>query len=259
MKILGIILAGGFGIRLRKYLPFSLPKCLLPCKGKPLIVNVVEKIRNLCDVVYVLVNKVHVNLYEQFMKLFNVVDDCVKIIAEPTECEERKLGSVGAIYWFVKNFADVVKDFDYVLVTPCDIYFENGSELLKMLDIVVKFNQPVIAITYIHPQYVTHFGVVELTYDVSLGVEKVVSFIEKPVKTYVGTVFTGIAVFPRELLVKEVINYVENYKGDRDKLGNFIKYLVDEGKYTVLTHLLKIWIDVGVPELLDEYVKMCIS
>ena len=58
MKILGIVLAGGFGTRLRKYLPFSLPKCLLPCKGKPLIVNVVENIYNVCDSVYILVNKI---------------------------------------------------------------------------------------------------------------------------------------------------------------------------------------------------------
>jgi len=166
MKILGIILAGGFGVRLRKYLPFSLPKCLLPCKGKPLICNVLEKIVNICDEVYVLVNKVDYNVYEQFLKIFNLLNNGkVKLIVEPST-EEKKLGSVGALYWFVKAFYGKLQSFDYVFITPCDIYFENGGELLKMIDLVDRFKTPVIAITYIHPIHVKYFGVVETTYDI---------------------------------------------------------------------------------------------
>jgi len=258
MKILGIILAGGFGTRLRKYLPFSLPKCLLPCKGRPLIVNVVENICNVCDSVYILVNKVDYKVYEQFLKIFNVLNDKVKLIVEPTEVEEKKLGSVGALYWFVKGKLGEVESFDYVLVTPCDIYFGNGYELLKILDLVTRYNTVVIGVAYVHPIHAKYFGVVKTIYDIHTGVEKVINFIEKPFETTTGTVFTGVTLIPSKLFTEEIINYIEKHRGDPDKLGNFIKYMVEK-KHKVLTYLIKEWLDVGIPELFDEYERICLE
>jgi len=258
MKIVGIVLAGGFGVRLRKYLPFSLPKCLLPCKGRPLVCDVVEKIVNICEDVYILVNRVDCNLYERFLKIFNILNNRVKLVIEPTEREEKKLGSVGALYWFVKGFYTALKIYDYVFITPCDIYFVNGEELMKMVDLATRFNTVVIGIAYIYPLYAKHFGVIETRYDIETGVEKVVSHIEKPVETVVGTVHTGLTIIPRDVFTNEVINYIEKEHRDPDKLGNFISYLHEKG-YKILTHLVKQWIDVGVPELYEEYERICLG
>ena len=91
--MIAIILAGGYGVRLRPLIRDT-AKPLLPVGGKPIIDHIVEKALNLDDVDKIVVST-NQKFKSQFTKwLRNREYGKVEVVVEPSRSQKEKLGAV---------------------------------------------------------------------------------------------------------------------------------------------------------------------
>lgn len=104
------ILAAGFGTRLKPYTD-SLPKALVPYKGKPMIENVISKLAD-CGYNRILINTHH--FYRKIEEYFSQREGNENIILIH---EEKILGTGGAL----KNAERYFEDSDSLLIYNTDV------------------------------------------------------------------------------------------------------------------------------------------
>jgi glucose-1-phosphate thymidylyltransferase len=232
MKIL--ILAGGFAKRMGK-LGENTQKSMLPVAGKPVIEHILESIeRTGASEVFVSTNK---RFEGNFQNLISRWEPRIRVnlIVEPSMEEGQKLGSVGALDFFIKTMA--VDD---------DIFEINGdnifrSDLSKLMDFHQEKGTLVFGVYDTKSiEEARKMGVVSCD-----CTGKILDFQEKPENPKGTLVSTGIYIFPKAL-IPAVGDYITE-GNNKDRMGDFLAWLM--GRHNL--HAIEIgdrWFDIGTPE-----------
>jgi len=231
MKVL--VLAGGFARRMGK-LGENTPKALLPVAGRPVIEHILDRVQPLSDAV-----KVSISTNKKFEKHFSGwlsgLDKDVDLFVEPATKEGQKLGSIGALDFFVKQKG--VED---------DLLVINGDNLFEFrLDELVDFFKR--KGTLVFGAYDTQsidearkMGVVQSDHG---GL--VLDFEEKPEKPKSTTVSTGIYLFPKGSL--PLISQYISEGNSPDRMGDLLIWLKQRQPIHTFTFSGR-WFDIGSPE-----------
>ena len=169
-----VILAGGFGTRLKDTIP-DLPKCLAPVRNKPFISYVIDYLLNSG------VNRIVFSLYYKSELVIEYLKNHWNHIDYDYVVERQPLGTGGALKLALNN----VKS-DNVFLINGDSFF--NIELNKLLDFHV-FNGAEFTIALKSMTDVSRYGTVEID---SLG--KVIAFNEKNSSLTEGLINGGIYV-----------------------------------------------------------------
>jgi len=153
-----IILAGGFGTRLRP-LTYTHAKSLLPIMNKPMISYLIESLPDSVDKVILAVNY----RKKQIEEYFEMHDFGKEIIVND---EPEPLGTGGAVKFAEDHITD-----DFFVLNSDVICSLNLSELIQFH----KKNTATATISLWPVENVSEFGVVEIT-----DAGKIVRFVEKP-------------------------------------------------------------------------------
>lgn len=174
-----VILAGGFGTRLRPY-TFSIPKPLLPVGDKPVLELIIEQLRDSGIKDIILATGYKSEIIQSFCgngSRFNVNINYVS--------ESRPLGTAGPIS-IVRRM--VIKDRDFILM--------NGDIVTKLnFRDMVNFHRTdrnELTVGYKIFKYQSPFGVLEINNNLLAGI------IEKPVSKY--AISAGIYVLNRRII-----------------------------------------------------------
>jgi len=202
MKVL--VLAGGYATRLWP-LTKDKAKPLLLVNGKPIITHVVEKIPQEMEV-YVATNNVY---RKDFQKWNKTVNRPLNLIFEKTTNNTNKLGALGAIANFIKEYGIT----DDLLIIGGDNYFK--FEIQDFLG-AYKGNTLIAAYDLGDLEQAKRFGVLLVKGN------KVIEFEEKPQNPKSTLINTFCCVFPSSIypLLFELI------KTTSDNQGSFIEYLI---------------------------------
>jgi len=179
-----IILAGGFGTRLRP-LTYTRAKALLPILNKPMLTYIIDLLPDEVDKVIIAVNY-RKNQLEQYFKTY----DCGKTII--VNDEPRPLGTGGASKFAQKHITG--RFFVLNADTLCSIHFDD----------MIRFHEKKNAVTTISlwpVENVSEFGVVDIKKD-----GNVVGFVEKPKPEDAPSDLINAGAY---LLEPEVLDYIE--------------------------------------------------
>jgi len=240
MKVL--ILAGGFAKRLGD-IGKNTPKALLTVSGKPVIEHILERLEPLADVdgVFVSTNKRFEEDFVSWTRGLRSPFD-INLVIEPAMEEGQKLGSIGALQFFIEHAA--IDD---------DLLVINGDNLFEFdMPAFVAFYREKGGFTFgvydtKDPEEAKKMGVV-----LTDSTGRVVDFEEKPEHPKTTQVSTGIYAFPSRALplIKEYIS-----EGNSpDRLGDFLIWLMGRQPIYAFAFEGK-WFDIGTPEtyrLADE-------
>ncbi len=235
-----VVLAGGFAKRLWP-LTKDYPKPLLKIKERAIIDYVLEKIKLVKDVdtIYVTTNKRFEPHFKSELK-HHFSSGNIKLIVEPADKEENKLGSLGAL----RALIDKEGIDDDLLVVAGDNLF--GFDLRDLVSYYDSLGSTVIAFYNMEDTEMirNRYGVVVLDKD-----NKVVEFQEKPEKPKSTLVSTGCYIFPRRIL-KLLKIYLDN-ENNADAPGYFVTWLhKSEDIYGFVFE--EHWFDIGSHESLRE-------
>jgi len=153
-----IILAGGFGTRLRP-LTYTRAKSLLPIMNKPMVSYLLDQLPESVDTVIIAANY-RKNQLEDYIKS---LDSSKKIIIND---EPKPLGTGGAV-----KFAEEYLSDEFFVLNSDIICSLNLSEMIKFH----REHQAVATISLWPVENVSEFGVVDIT-----NQGKIINFIEKP-------------------------------------------------------------------------------
>lgn len=239
MKV--IVLAGGFAKRMWP-LTKDKPKHLLEIAKKPMLSYVLNKIdmigNETVDIVYISTNarfkenfEIFLDNYESKVKL--------KLVIEDTLSEGEKLGSIGALYFLVKE----ENIDDDLLIIGGDNLFE--FDLNDMIQFFNKKNSDVIAVYDTESKEKAKlYGVLDVDQD-----DKIIDFLEKPEDP--PSTLCATACY---LLTKDGVNNLKRYVDDNnnpDAMGFFVSWLI--GKKNVYAYSFNgSWFDIGSFESLEE-------
>lgn len=239
MKV--IVLAGGFAKRMWP-LTKDKPKHLLEIAKKPMLSYVLNKIdmigNETVDIVYISTNarfkenfEIFLDNYESKVKL--------KLVIEDTLSEGEKLGSIGALYFLVKE----ENIDDDLLIIGGDNLFE--FDLNDMIQFFNKKNSDVIAVYDTESKEKAKlYGVLDVDQD-----DKIIDFLEKPEDP--PSTLCATACY---LLTKDGVNNLKRYVEDNnnpDAMGFFVSWLI--GKKNVYAYSFNgSWFDIGSFESLEE-------
>lgn len=240
-EITVLILAGGYATRLYP-VTLNVSKPLLPIGKKAIIdfslgqLNGIKEIQN----IFVITNDKFYRDYGAWRRGIRSTKK-IAIISDRTKSEEEKLGSVGDMYYALKN----KKINTDLLVMGGDNIFE-GS-----LSDFVQFAQrksPSVSIGMYDvgtTEKARRYGVV------GIGArDQVISFEEKPPHPSSSLIAMCVYFFPRETLGL-LEEYVVRLKLDTDKSGFYIRWLLD--KTTLYGYRFRgQWFDIGE---MDTYKK----
>ncbi len=211
-----VVLAGGFARRLWP-LTHDRPKPLLSVAGRPIIEHILEKLGDIeeIDKVYISVNQRFEPQFRQWLAGAKFGKE-LEIVAEPTTCEEDKLGAVGALGFLLRK-KGISED---IIVVAGDNLFD--FDMKKFID--GKDNGfPVVALYDIEDKekIKKKYGVVVLD-------EKdiIKEFHEKPEHPPSTLISTGCYFFPKKAV--EMIYEYLNGKNNADAPGFFISWLAKQ-------------------------------
>lgn len=239
MKV--IVLAGGFAKRMWP-LTKDQPKHLLDVAKKPMLSYVldrIDKIENIpVDVVYISTNARFKQNFENFLNNYESKLN-LKLIIEDTLSEGEKLGSIGALYFLIKE--EKIDDdlliiggdnlFEFDLNDMIQFYHKKGSDVIAVYDTGSKEKAKL-------------YGVLDVDSN-----DKIVNFLEKPKDP--PSTLCATACY---LLTKDGVNAIKNYvegKNNPDALGYFVLWLIN--KKEVYAYSFKgLWFDIGSFESLEE-------
>jgi glucose-1-phosphate thymidylyltransferase len=217
-----LILAGGYATRLWP-LTKDKAKPLLLVNGKPIITHVVEKIPQDMEV-YVATNSA---FRKDFQKWNKTVNRPLNLIFEKTTNNANKLGALGAIANFIKEYGVT----DDLLIIGGDNYFKFEIE-----DFLGAYNGNTLIAAYDlgDLEQAKRFGVL------SVKGNKVVEFEEKPSSPKSTLINTFCCVFPSTIypLLFDLI------KTTSDNQGSFIEYLIKKTEVEAFI-TSDDWFDIG--------------
>jgi NDP-sugar pyrophosphorylase family protein len=240
--MIGVILAGGYGIRL---LPITLrtPKCLLPIAGKPNIYYLIRLLKGAgIKQIFISmnINQLKIREYLGSGERFGVK---LKYIIEKTRGEEDKLGTVGALQNLVEKIG-VPKEC--ILVGGDNFVF--GLDLSRMREYAGDGVARIVLYYLSDKSKVSQVGVVEL--DKQSG--RILRIQEKPraedaISRVACTLFYHLRARFFEDCLKEYIR-MKRLKGERaDVIGKLWEQFV--ASIPVYGYLFKgIWGDIGTPK-----------
>ncbi len=214
-----IVLAGGFGTRLRP-ITYSLHKLMVRLMGKPLVAHILDSLPQETDRVILAVHY----LADQIREYVNSREDPWEYVVVK---EEKPLGTGGA----VKNLEKYVQS-DQFLVFNGDVIFSLSPE--KLLEYNSK-KGGVGSIAVYEVDDPTSYGVV--VFDEEGRISK---FIEKP-KEFMGRSYINAGIYA---LKKEVFDYIEPGREVSIEREVFPK-LIEKGLYAF--PFQGYWCDCGTP------------
>jgi len=231
--VIGLILAGGYGMRLRP-LTERVPKPLLEIGGKALVDHIVERLLEVDEVERILVvtNEKFREAFERWLDERGY--EGVEIVVEPGRSNEEKLGAIGGLARLV---GEGVED-DYLVIAG-DNLFTSG-----LRDLVAFFREKEAAVVALYDigdlRLVTQLSAAELGPD-----GRILKFEEKPERPSSTLVGTGIYALPPRSL-RRVREYLDE-GNNPDSPGYFIQWL--HRREPVYGYVLKgRWWDIGTPE-----------
>ncbi len=224
MNVDAVVLAGGFGTRLRP-LTWDTPKPLVPILGRPLLEWV---IRSLPDDV------VHVHLAAGFSsdKLERYVESNPLPRKLHLKVEPKPLDTAGAIKFACRD-------------STADVFIAFNGDIISSLDVreMLEFHREhdgiaTIALYPVPKDEVSRFGVVDLDED-----NRILDFVEKPAPEEAPSNLINAGAY---ILDREVLDYIPEGRPVSIEREIFPK-LAEEG----LLYGFKFegyWVDVGLPE-----------
>jgi glucose-1-phosphate thymidylyltransferase len=233
-----VILAGGYGIRLRMINPNNLPKPLILIKDKPIIDYIIPKIQEL-DVVKEIIVSTNTTFSDLFNKWLNEKGySNVKIYLEESTSDEDKPGAIAALSLLIKKLG---KD-DYLVIGGDNLFTASLKDFVKYFQ---EKKKPVIAVYDVKDkEKVKEFSALTLNDE-----NKVLEFMEKPKEPKSTLVGTCIYIFPKDI-IPLLHEYILTSKV-KDQTGKFIEWLIK--KVDVYAYKLKgLWWDIGTPETYFE-------
>jgi NDP-sugar pyrophosphorylase family protein len=225
--IRAIVLAGGFGTRLRP-LTFVRPKHMLPIVDKPMLEHIVDYIFSFKEIDEIIISVGYTEEFKMIEDYFNSrkFRGKVMLIKEP-----KRMGGVGAIKYVLDNFminepfvlylGDIITDFN----------------LKKMIDFHKKNPGAIATIGLIETHEPWKFGIAEM------DGSSIKNFVEKPpIGTEPGNrASTGIYVMDPK--IKDILTYEF-----LDSTGMLFPLLLKNGhKVNGLLQKKVFWVDVGRP------------
>ncbi len=232
-----VILAGGFGKRLGP-IAQDTPKALLRVGNRTLIDRIIATVSPHVSHIFVTTNRRFAPQFRDWLAE-HPEKDKLRLVVEPAQRNEEKLGSIGAL----ANLVRTENVTDDLLCVSGDNLFEFSLEPL-----LAKFRAvraPVFALSDIGSrEKAKHLGVVEIDAD-----GRVVAFEEKPQQPKSTLVSTGIYLFPRETL-GAVSQYLAE-SAHADAFGHFIRWL-SECTPVYGVPFADRWFDIGTPETYQE-------
>jgi len=213
-----IILAGGFGTRLRP-LTYTRPKPLLPVLNKPMISRFIETIPK--EVIQIIIP---VNYMKNMMKKFFEKNDFGKEIIVVDE--KKPLGTGGA----VKNVEKYLDD-SFLVLNADAITSMNLSDFV----LFHKEKKGIGSISLYEVENVEEFGIVELDEN-----KRIIRFKEKPNK---NEVFSNLANAGAYALELEILDYIN--PGFVSMEREVFPKVIDKGMYGF--RFEGYWLDTGRP------------
>jgi glucose-1-phosphate thymidylyltransferase len=222
-----IILAGGFGTRLKTLVPDT-PKPLINIRGKPIINHILEKIPNSIEII-ISTNRKFEGQFVEWKK--NLIPQRqVELSIEEVHTEAEKPGAVSALNMVVKE----KKIDEDMLVIAGDNYFE--FDLHHFINSYDGHNTLIAVFDVGDLEKVKDFA------EVTLGPRRnVIKCIEKPKEPATSLVSIACYVFPFH-----VLSILNDYCSGalRDNLGSFIAHLVNVD-YVYAYQFKEKWYDIG--------------
>lgn len=234
-----LILAGGFATRMGEF-GKDLPKPLLPVAGRPVIEHILEKIEPLAVIgdVFISTNKKFEGHFSEWMSRLSTRLN-TKLVVEPIMEEGQKLGSVGALNFFIKEN----KIDEDLLIINGDNLFKSG--LNECLEFYGKRG------TFVFGVYDT--GSIDEARKLGVVIcdqnRRVIDFEEKPKNPKGTQVSTGIYIMPRSV-IPMIRNYIKE-GNSADRMGDFLAWLMKRHEMHAFAISDK-WFDIGTP---DTYKK----
>jgi glucose-1-phosphate thymidylyltransferase len=224
-----IILAGGYGRRLKPFIDF--PKALIDVGGKPILTYILQNACKTEEVESIIIstNEYFRLNFESYLQQ-STWHKPVQLVVEPSNNEGHKLGSVGGIQFVISK-----------LSLSEDLLIIGGDNLFEMdLSLFLKNskNKAVIAVYNVGDrELASNYGVV--TTD---EIGRITDFKEKPEQPASTLVSTAIYRFPKKFLPR--INEYLSEGGSKDRLGDFISW-VCKRDVVYAFEFSKCWFDVG--------------
>ncbi len=233
-----IILCGGYARRLWP-LTVDISKVTLPVANKPVLAHVLDfvtKSRFVRNVV-LSVNAKYAQQMAAFTGISHAAGRTIEVIAEPESGPEGKLGPIGAIDYVVAR----TEPRDLLVVGGDNLF---GFDLEDLQRFAAERDRSVNALfRFPSLEDVSEYGVASLSPQGDF-----VDFQEKSARPSFRDVSTACY-----LLRRPDINALRKYLSDGhdpDSLGNFIRWLVTQGRPPVGFQFSSFWFDIGTREKL---------
>jgi glucose-1-phosphate thymidylyltransferase len=216
----------------------------LPISGKPIIDFIIEEIIKVRDIdkVVISTNLTFENHFRYWSHgLPQDIKALIKIVVEPTNREEDKLGAIGTMGYAIEREGLAGND---LLIVAGDNLFE--FRLADFIDFYKLHRRPVVAFCDLKD-----VDKVRGKYGVGIldGSNRVIGFQEKPVEPKSTLASTGCYLYP-----SSVIKYVQDYlkgKNNPDAPGHFIEWLYRQVDLYGFV-FAGAWYDIGSFESYDQ-------
>jgi len=220
-----IILAGGFGTRLRETVP-DLPKCLAPVKGRPLLYYIINYLIDSG------IDKIIFSLFYKSELVIQYLKDNFSFIDYDFVIEEKPLGTGGALALALKT------------VTTENVVVLNGDSIFKInLEKLLQFHQSKnsnfsIALKKMANPF--RYGTINMD-----GIGKIYCFNEKDETINEGIINGGVYIINKYFFLNKINALAFSLE---------IDYLmIDTGKKNIYGKIFDdYFIDIGVP---SDYIK----
>ena len=232
--MIAIVLAGGYGTRLRE-LTWELPKPLLKVAGRPIIDYVFDKLLEIDDV-YRVILSTNLKFQPQFEQWqASNPRRRADIIPDKSYSEEQKPGAIASLTQTVSNLND------NCLIIGGDNLFT--SSLKPMSQVFKERARATVALhNIIDRELAKQYSIANLD-----QTGRITSFVEKPTNPNTALIGTCIYMLPNRSL-NRMAEYLKE-TSDRDTPGRFIAWLCT--REPVYGHVLDgHWWDIGT---IDQY------
>jgi len=224
-----LILAGGYGTRLKPYINY--PKALLEVGGKAILSHILENVCRVKEIESIILST-NEAFREQFESYLSVTSwhKPVHLVIEPSKSEGHKLGSIGGIQFVIHKLS---LSEDLVVIGGDNLFEMDLSAFLRSVR-----SRPAIGVFDVgDEQLAKEYGVVTIDRD---GLVK--DFNEKPEHPNCTLVSTAIYHFPKHVLLR-ISEYLSN-GGSKDRLGDFLSWLYKRESVYAYT-FSSCWFDIG--------------
>lgn len=227
-----IIIAGGFGVRLKK-LGLNLPKPLIKLGKKTVLDHILAKIERISRIenTIITINRRHESMFIEWLEKRDYRNVAFRV--EEAGSAEEKPGAIKALASVITTIGE-----SSYLVVAGDNFFT--SDLQRLIDFYESRNGPVVALHDVKD----HTLVKELSSVMIDSGSRIIDFEEKPKEPKTTLVGTGIYVFDRNSK-----SSLEKYLGENnnpDNLGHFLAWLCKRTSVYGYT-LDGRWWDIGTP------------